>query len=145
MRGNPYARGGDPMKSRATQRKEKRAKLAQTGRVKRLRSRLRGIRDRSDKREGNHHMTALMESYVARRKQERAAEKKKREEEEAKNEEPKGRGDQDQASAPAPQNDKTAATGRSKVQQQRPKESSTQRQKKQLPLSHRAPVSRGLY
>lgn len=77
MKGNQYSKGGDPMLTRSEKRRQKKAKLATTGRVMRLHSRLKGIRNRKDKREGNHHTTALMESYVTRRKQQRAEEKKK--------------------------------------------------------------------
>ena len=84
MRGNPYSRGGDPMMSRREKRNMKKAKLAKTGRVQRLKKRLTGIHQRKVKHEGNVHTTALMESYIVRRKEARAAEKKAAEAEEAK-------------------------------------------------------------
>ena len=65
------------MKTLSQRRKEKHAKLGRTKRVMRLKSRLRGIRGRQDKKEGNHHTTALMESYVVRRKAARAEEQAK--------------------------------------------------------------------
>ena len=68
MRGNPYSRGGDPMMSRREKRNMKKAKLAKTGRVQRLKKRLTGIHQRKVKHEGNVHTTALMESYIVRRK-----------------------------------------------------------------------------
>ncbi|CUF58338.1 Hypothetical protein, putative [Bodo saltans] len=159
MRGNRYSRGGDPMKSKAILRKEKRAKLEQTGRVKRLRTRLRGIRDRSDKKEGNHHTTALMESFVTRRKEERAAEKKKKAQEEA-----AAQQKELQASGVAVEStvggnkrkrdDVVPHKGQQQQQQRgnvsaskdrRPSSAPNQHSKSKMPISHRAPVSRGLY
>ncbi|KAG5470996.1 hypothetical protein CUR178_02303 [Leishmania enriettii] len=78
MRGNPYSRGFDPMKSRSERRKEKQAKLAKTKRVVRLKKRLGRIAARKFAGQEDSHMTALMESYILRRKAERAAEKAKK-------------------------------------------------------------------
>ncbi|GET91518.1 hypothetical protein, conserved [Leishmania tarentolae] len=75
MRGNLYSRGFDPMKSRSERRKEKQAKLAKTKRVIRLKRRLGRITARKFAGQEDSHMTALMESYILRRKAERAAEK----------------------------------------------------------------------
>ncbi|KAI5687582.1 hypothetical_protein [Leishmania braziliensis MHOM/BR/75/M2904] len=77
MRGNPYSRGFDPMKSRSERRKEKQAKLAKTKRVIRLKRRLGRIAARKFAGQEDSHMTALMESYILRRKAERAAAKAK--------------------------------------------------------------------
>lgn len=77
MRGNLYSRGFDPMKSRSERRKEKQAKLAKTKRVIRLKRRLGRIAARKFAGQEDSHMTALMESYILRRKAERAAEKAK--------------------------------------------------------------------
>ncbi|TPP43699.1 hypothetical protein CGC21_20490 [Leishmania donovani] len=77
MRGNLYSRGFDPMKSRSERRKEKQAKLAKTKRVIRLKKRLGRIAARKFAVQEDSHMTALMESYILRRKAERAAEKAK--------------------------------------------------------------------
>ncbi|KPI90780.1 hypothetical protein ABL78_0013 [Leptomonas seymouri] len=76
-RGNPYARGGDVMKTRSEKRKEKQAKLAKTNRVIRLKRRLGRIAAKKFAGQEDSHMTALMESYILRRKAERAAEKAK--------------------------------------------------------------------
>ncbi|KAG5495486.1 hypothetical protein GH5_03147 [Leishmania sp. Ghana 2012 LV757] len=78
MRGNPYSRGFDPMKSRSERRKEKQAKLAKTKRVVRLKKHLGRIAARKFAGQEDSHMTALMESYILRRKAERAAEKAKK-------------------------------------------------------------------
>lgn len=78
-RGNPYARGGDVMKTRSEKRKEKQAKLAKTNRVIRLKRRLGRIAAKKFAGQEDSHMTALMESYIVRRKAERAAEKAKEE------------------------------------------------------------------
>ncbi|KAG5496241.1 hypothetical protein JKF63_02542 [Porcisia hertigi] len=77
MRGNPYSRGFDPMKSRSERRKEKQAKLSKTKRVIRLKKRLGRITARKFAGQEESHMSALMESYILRRKAERAAEKAK--------------------------------------------------------------------
>ncbi|CAJ1032476.1 hypothetical protein, conserved [Leishmania lindenbergi] len=77
MRGNPYSRGFDPMKSRSERRKEKQAKLAKTKRVIRLKRRLGRIAARKFAGQEDSHMTALMESYILRRKAEREAAKAK--------------------------------------------------------------------
>ncbi|CAG9580293.1 conserved hypothetical protein [Leishmania major strain Friedlin] len=77
MRGNLYSRGFDPMKSRSERRKEKQAKLSKTKRVIRLKRRLGRIAARKFAGQEDSHMTALMESYILRRKAERAAEKAK--------------------------------------------------------------------
>jgi hypothetical protein len=82
-RGNPYARGGDVMKTRSEKRKEKEAKLAKTNRVKRLKRRLGRIAAKKFAGQKDSHMTALMESYILRRKAERAAEKAAQEQSEA--------------------------------------------------------------
>ncbi|KAK7199783.1 hypothetical protein NESM_000025100 [Novymonas esmeraldas] len=77
MRGNPYSRGFDPLKPRSERRREKQAKLAKTKRVIRLKKRLGRIAARKFAGQEDSHMTALMESYILRRKAERAAEKAK--------------------------------------------------------------------
>lgn len=74
-RGNPYARGGDPMKTRSERRREKQVKLSKTKRVIRLKRRLGRIAAKKFAGQEDSHMTALMESYILRRKAERAAEK----------------------------------------------------------------------
>lgn len=78
------------MMSRNEKRRAKKAKLAKTGRVQRLKKRLTGIHNRKVKHEGNVHTTALMESYIVRRKAARAAEKQKAEAQEAKAKENNG-------------------------------------------------------
>ncbi|CCW70663.1 unnamed protein product [Phytomonas sp. Hart1] len=72
MRGNRLARGGDPMKTRSQRRKEKKERLSQTNRVKRLQKRLGRIASRNFARQEDAHSTSLMESYILRRKKERA-------------------------------------------------------------------------
>ncbi|CCW62830.1 unnamed protein product [Phytomonas sp. EM1] len=77
MRGNRLARGGDPMKTRSQRRKEKKEKLSKTNRVKRLKKRLGRIASRDFARQEDAHTTSLMESYILRRKKERAEERAK--------------------------------------------------------------------
>jgi hypothetical protein len=78
MRGNRYARGGsgDPYKSKREKKREKTKKLEKTSRVKRLRSRLTRIHKHRDEKQSTSHMTAIMESYVLRRKKQRQEELK---------------------------------------------------------------------
>ena len=142
MRGNPYARGGDPMKSKALKRKEKRAKLATTGRVKRLNNRLRGIRQRSDKREGNHHMTALMESYVVRRKTERSAANAKEGAEKNNKATSATAVLPTTSTAPPTQQQERGASTKPAAEANR---NSSGKRKVATPMSTRAPVSRSLY
>eukprot|EP00796_Vickermania_ingenoplastis_P013252 gene13252-9095_t len=77
MRGNRLARGGDPMKTRSQKRKEKKEKLAKTGRVIRLKKRLTRIHKKKCAEQQDSHMTAIMEAYILKRKAERKAEKEK--------------------------------------------------------------------
>ncbi|KAG5470583.1 hypothetical protein LSCM1_01827 [Leishmania martiniquensis] len=98
MRGNPYSRGFDPMKSRSERRKEKQAKVAKSKRAIRLKKRLGRIAARKFAGQEDSHMTALMESYILRRKAERAAAK-------AKNALQDGTGALDAAHSPAKKTD----------------------------------------
>jgi hypothetical protein len=85
MRGNRYVgRGGDPMKSKKQKRKEMGKKLAKTNRVQRLKRRLGKLHKIKTKKEVGGHVSALMESFVMRRKAERKAEREKRRAEEEK-------------------------------------------------------------
>lgn len=77
MRGNRLARGGDPMKTRSQKRREKKEKLSKTGRVIRLKKRLGRIAAKRFSAQTDTHTTSLMESYILRRKAERAEERKK--------------------------------------------------------------------
>ncbi|CAD2216250.1 hypothetical protein ADEAN_000371100 [Angomonas deanei] len=87
MRGNRLARGGDPMKSRSERRKERQKKISKSGRAIRLKKRLSRIRGHDASKQKDGHTTAIMESYILRRKAERAEEKRRREEEEGDGEE----------------------------------------------------------
>jgi hypothetical protein len=83
------------MMTRSEKRKTREARLAKTNRVKRLKSRLKGIHNRRARHQGNCHVTALMESYVLRRKAERMDQKRKSEPAE-------GSGTQDSVQATTP-------------------------------------------
>lgn len=65
------------MKSRSQKRKEKKEKLAKTGRVIRLKKRLTRIHKKKCADQQDSHMTAIMESYILKRKAERKAAKEK--------------------------------------------------------------------
>eukprot|EP00758_Cryptobia_borreli_P011362 Tbor_TRINITY_DN5648_c1_g7::TRINITY_DN5648_c1_g7_i2::g.8704::m.8704 len=82
MRGNRYARNFDVTKTRKERKKKYRDAIANTNRVKRLKSRLGKIKERKDKRSNTSHTSALMESYILRRKEERKKEKAQKLEEE---------------------------------------------------------------
>lgn len=77
MRGNKYARKFDVTKTRKQRKSEKKRALAKTGRVRRLKAKLRGMKEHKETKQKGSHTAALMESYVIRRKQERKAEKEK--------------------------------------------------------------------
>lgn len=82
MRGKRLVRGGDPMKTRSQKRKEKKEKLAKTGRVMRLKKRLARIQKKKCADQQDSHMTAIMEAYILKRKAERKAEKERKAKEE---------------------------------------------------------------
>ena len=73
MRGNRYALGADPMKSRARRKREKEGKMKRAPRAQRLHRRLRRIDGHKSKLQKDGHMSALMESYALRRQKERRA------------------------------------------------------------------------
>lgn len=77
MRGSRLVRGGDPMKTRSQKRKEKKQKLAKTGRVIRQKKRLNRIYKKKCEVQQDSHMTAIMEAYILKRKAERRIEKEK--------------------------------------------------------------------
>lgn len=70
-------RGGDPMKTRSQKRKEKKAKIAKTGRAIRLKKRLGRIHKKKCEVQQDTHMIAIMEAYIRKRKEERRLEKEK--------------------------------------------------------------------
>jgi hypothetical protein len=110
MKGNKYSKGGDPMKSRAKRRRDKKQKMAQSPRAVRLRTKLKVIRERKDKKQGNVHTTALMESFVLRRKAERRAEMRTARDEAAKAAKTaKAEGAKDDAPAAGKKGEKKAA------------------------------------
>lgn len=77
MRGSRLVRGGDPMKTRSQKRKEKKEKIAKTGRAIRQKRRLGRIYKKKCEVQQDSHMTAIMEAYILKRKAERRLEKEK--------------------------------------------------------------------
>lgn len=65
------------MKTRSQKRKEKKEKLAKTGRVIRLKKRLTRIHKKKCAEQQDSHMTAIMEAYILKRKAERRAERER--------------------------------------------------------------------
>lgn len=65
------------MKTRSQKRKEKKEKLAKTGRVIRLKKRLTRIHKKKCAEQQDSHMTAIMEAYILKRKAERKAERER--------------------------------------------------------------------
>ena len=102
MKGNKYVKAGDPMKSRAKRRRDKKQKMSQAPRALRLKSKLKTIKERKCKKQGNVHTTALMESFVLRRKAERRAEMRKARDEKVAAKAAKAKEDEAAAAGEAP-------------------------------------------
>eukprot|EP00658_Telonema_sp_P-2_P076834 TRINITY_DN6811_c0_g1_i1.p1 TRINITY_DN6811_c0_g1~~TRINITY_DN6811_c0_g1_i1.p1 ORF type:complete len:279 (-),score=120.00 TRINITY_DN6811_c0_g1_i1:156-992(-) len=83
MRGNKYARKFDVTKTRKERKHEKKRALSRTNRVKRLKRKLGAMKEHKEVKQKGSHTSALMESYVLRRKKERQIEKEKLEAEKA--------------------------------------------------------------
>jgi len=83
MRGNKYARKFDVTKTRKVRKHEKKRALSRTNRVKRLKRKLGAMKEHKEVKQKGSHTSALMESYVLRRKKERQIEKEKLEAEKA--------------------------------------------------------------
>ena len=76
MRGNKYAKGADPDKTKRERKLEKAEKLRKSRHGKRTQEKLREVKVRKDKKQKNNHLAILMESFVVRRKAVRKAMKK---------------------------------------------------------------------
>lgn len=67
------------MKTRSQKKREKKAKIAKTGRAIRLKKRLSRIHKKKCEVQQDTHMTAIMEAYILKRKEQRRLEKEKKE------------------------------------------------------------------